>query len=94
MSDVTEAYIPHSFIMDTRYNTLYQMYLELRKDTFQVEFDSEFSYTWKRSSYLYEMWCFFRIMITYYRENTNQMLEDGIIYLQGKYYSRFLKRGR
>ena len=47
--------------MDTRYNTLYQMYLELRKDTFQVEFDSEFSYTWKRSSYLYEMWCFFRI---------------------------------
>lgn len=61
VSDVTEAYIPHSFIMDTRYNTLYQMYLELRKDTFQVEFDSEFSYTWKRSSYLYEMWCFFRI---------------------------------
>lgn len=61
VGDVTEAYIPHSFIMDTRYNTLYQMYLELRKDTFQVEFDSEFSYTWKRSSYLYEMWCFFRI---------------------------------
>lgn len=60
--DVTQAYIPHSFIMDTRYNTLYQMYLELKKDTFQIEFDSEFSYTWKRSSYLYEMWCYFKVV--------------------------------
>ncbi len=59
--DVIKAYVPHSFIMDTRYNTLYQMYLELKKETFQVEFDSKFSYTWKRSSYLYEMWCFLRI---------------------------------
>lgn len=60
--DITQAYIPHSFIMDTRYNTLYQMYLELKKDTFQIEFDSEFSYTWKRSSYLYEMWCYFKVV--------------------------------
>ncbi|MBD5448925.1 MAG: DUF2357 domain-containing protein [Lachnospiraceae bacterium] len=60
--DITQAYIPHSFIMDIRYNTLYQMYLELKKDTFQIEFDSEFSYTWKRSSYLYEMWCYFKVV--------------------------------
>lgn len=61
VGDVIKTYVPHSFIMDTRYNTLYQMHLDLKKDTFQVEFDSEFSYTWKRSSYLYEMWCFLRI---------------------------------
>lgn len=62
ISDIAQAYIPHSFIMDTRYNTLYQMYSELKKDTFQIEFDSEFSYTWKRSSYLYEMWCYFKVV--------------------------------
>lgn len=48
--------------MDTRYNTLYQMYLELKQENFRIEFDPEFSYTWKRSSYLYEMWCYFKII--------------------------------
>ena len=62
ITDVTQAYIPHSFILDTRYNTLYQMYLELKRDTFKIEFDPEFSYTWKRSSYLYEMWCYFKVI--------------------------------
>ena len=59
---ISRPYIPHSFIMDTRYNTLYQMYLELKRETFKVEFDPEFSYTWKRSSYLYEMWCYFKVV--------------------------------
>lgn len=62
VKDVTQAYIPHSFIIDTRYNTLYQMHLELKRHTFQIEFDPEFSYTWKRSSYLYEMWCYFKVV--------------------------------
>ena len=44
------------------YNTLYQMYLELKRDTFKIGFDPEFSYTWKRSSYLYEMWCYFKFI--------------------------------
>lgn len=62
VKDINQAYIPHSFIMDTRYNTLYQMFLELKKDSIQIEFDPEFSYTWKRSSYLYEMWCYFKVV--------------------------------
>lgn len=62
IKDINRAYIPHSFIMDTRYNSLYQMFLELKKESFQIEFDPEFSYTWKRSSYLYEMWCFFKVV--------------------------------
>lgn len=59
---VSRPYIPHSFIMDTRYNTIYQMYLELKRETFKIEFDPEFSYTWKRSSYLYEMWCYLKLI--------------------------------
>lgn len=61
ISDVSSPYIPHSFVLDTRYNILYQMYLELRKDNFSIKFDSMYSYTWKRSSYLYEMWCFIKL---------------------------------
>lgn len=61
ISDISQPYIPHSFILDTRYNTMYQMYLELKKEEIQVELDPEFSYTWKRSSYLYEMWCYFKV---------------------------------
>ena len=61
IKEMTQAYIPHSFILDNRYNTLYQMYLELKKDSFQIQFDPDFSYTWKRSSYLYEMWCYFKV---------------------------------
>lgn len=61
VSDLSQPYIPHSFILDTRYNTLYQMYLALKKEEIQVELDPEFSYTWKRSSYLYEMWSYFKV---------------------------------
>ena len=92
VGDVIKAYIPHSFIMDTRYNTLYQMYLELKKDTFQVEFDSEFSYTWKRSSYLYEMWCFLRICHLFSEKYEPNILEWDNIFA-GKILFPFLKPG-
>lgn len=61
ISNINQPYIPHSFILDSRYNVLYQMYLNLKKETFRIELDPKFSYTWKRSSYLYEMWCFFKV---------------------------------
>lgn len=61
ISDLAQAHIPHSFILDSRYNNLYQMYLDLKKEEIQVELNPEFSYTWKRSSYLYEMWCYFKL---------------------------------
>lgn len=61
VSDISQAHIPHSFILDSRYNNLYQMYLDLEKNEIQVQLDSEFSYTWKRSSYLYEMWCYLKL---------------------------------
>lgn len=58
---LTEPHIPHSFILDTRYNTIYQMHMELKRNTMNIQLNPEFSYTWKRSSYLYEMWCFLKI---------------------------------
>lgn len=56
-----EPYIPHSFILDSRYSLLYQMYLDLKKEDITVDFDPDFSYTWKRSSWMYEMWCYLKV---------------------------------
>jgi len=61
VKNVPAPYIPHSFIFDTRYNLMYQMYLDLKRDGMHIELNHKFSYTWKRSSYLYEMWCFLKI---------------------------------
>lgn len=54
-------YIPHSFVLDSRYNLLYQMYQDLKKEEICVEINPNFSYTWKRSSYMYEMWCYLKV---------------------------------
>lgn len=61
VKDVTSPYVPHSFFMDSRYNVLYQMHNEMRRNSFKIDFDPQYSYTWKKSSYLYEMWCFIKI---------------------------------
>lgn len=58
---LSEPYIPHSFILDSRYNMLYQMYLKLKREELCIELEPQFSYTWKRSSYMYEMWCYFKV---------------------------------
>lgn len=92
VGDITQAYIPYSFIMDIRYNTLYQMYLRLKKDTFQVEFDPEFSYTWKRSSYLYEIWCYFKVVHLLAAEYEMDMVEWNSI-LNEKILFPFLDTG-
>ncbi|WP_075721479.1 nuclease domain-containing protein [Roseburia sp. 499] len=86
VSNVSEPYIPHSFILDARYNVLYQMYLDLRKEKMNIELDPEFSYTWKRSSYLYEMWCYFkicRILLSKYEEAAGDwkfVFEDKVLF--------------
>ncbi|MGN0484814.1 MAG: DUF2357 domain-containing protein [Lachnospiraceae bacterium] len=61
VSDVTQPYLPHSFLMDARYNILYQMYQELQKKEFHSDLHEIAVTTWKRSSYLYEMWCYLKI---------------------------------
>ncbi len=61
ISSYKEPYIPHSFILDARYSLIYQMYLDLKKEEITVDLDPDFSYSWKRSSYMYEMWCYLKI---------------------------------
>lgn len=53
--------IPHAFALDSRYGMLYKMYEDLRNPDFRVQLDPNYSYSWKKSSSLYEMWCYVKI---------------------------------
>lgn len=59
---VSQEPISHSFVMDTRYGTVYQLYLKLQKEDVQSNFVMDFSHIWKRSSYLYEVWCYIKVV--------------------------------
>lgn len=58
VSDSCAEYIPHSFALDSRYGSLYRTYMEMNRQDFTVQLDPQYSYSWKKSSSLYEMWCY------------------------------------
>ena len=69
VSQLSDGQIPHSFVLDSRYGVLYKMFEELRHSNFKVQLDPNYSYSWKKSSSLYEMWCYIklcRVMATRY----------------------------
>lgn len=61
VSQLSDGQIPHSFVLDSRYSVLYKMYEELRHSYFRVQLDPNYSYSWKKSSSLYEMWCYIKL---------------------------------
>lgn len=58
VSDSCAEFIPHSFALDSRYGSLYRTYMEVNRRDFTVQLDPQYSYSWKKSSSLYEMWCY------------------------------------
>ncbi len=56
-----EGAIPHAFALDSRYGVLYKMYEDLKHPDFKIQLDPNYSYSWKKSSSLYEMWCYVKI---------------------------------
>lgn len=56
-----EEQITHTFAMDSRYGAIYRMYRELKKKEIKINIDPMYSYSWKKSSVLYEMWCYIRL---------------------------------
>ncbi len=92
IGNLNEPHIPHSFILDTRYNTIYQMHMALKNDTMSIQLSSKFSYTWKQSSYLYEMWCFIKIC-HFCLEEYKMDYNDWNFQLSKKIIFPFLKEG-
>lgn len=61
VSPLTQASMPHVLMYDPRYFALYRMYQELQQENFEVAVDPSYSYQYKRTDNLYEMWGFIKI---------------------------------
>lgn len=92
VNNQTDAYVSHSFVLDSRYNTLNQMHLELKRKSISIQLNHDFSYTWKRSSYLYEMWCYLKICHMFVDEY-NITSDDWKFSITNKILFPFLKEG-
>lgn len=87
-----DMFIPHSFAVDSRYGSLYRMYSEMNKRNFSVQLDPQYSYSWKKSSSLYEMWCYICICRSFMQEYTEVGLRVQDIFMKDHLFP-FLKSG-
>jgi hypothetical protein len=62
ISDIQNSSIPHKMTTDVRYRTLYLVQQELQKESIDISFDKNYSYQWKRTDKLYEMWGFLQFV--------------------------------
>lgn len=56
-----DGYIPHVLVMDARYGVLYSLYSELHSTQLKGSIDKNYTYVWKNTYKLYEIWCFIKI---------------------------------
>ena len=87
-----DMFIPHSFAVDSRYGSLYRMYSEMNKRNFSVQLDPQYSYSWKKSSSLYEMWCYICICRSFLQKYTEVGLRIQDIFMKDHLFP-FLKSG-
>lgn len=60
VSNKSGVYLPHILFCDSRYNSIYKLYQQLKRNEFTVTLDNKFAFQWKRTDKLYEMWCFIK----------------------------------
>ena len=74
--------IPPVMNSDPRYRALYQLYRELNKEKAQVQIHQTYSYQWKRSDKLYEIWGYIQFIKCMIGEELAFVPESGWIYSQ------------
>lgn len=62
VGDYKSAVPPYVMNSDPRYRVLYQLYRELNNDQIQLYMDKSYSYQWKRTDKLYEIWGFIQFI--------------------------------
>lgn len=70
--------IPHVLFMDARYGILYQLYRDLQNQKFEIEIDKNYSYAWKNTYKLYEIWCYIKIYKLLTSENISFEQQSNI----------------
>jgi hypothetical protein len=67
---------------DPRYRALYQLYRELNKEQEQGQIHHSYSFQWKRSDKLYEIWGYIQFIKSLMGEELGFVPESGWIYSQ------------
>lgn len=62
VSKVTSMEIPHVMNSDSRYRALFQLHRELSREDIAVVLHQSYSYQWKRTDKLYEIWGFLQFI--------------------------------
>ncbi|RED59157.1 DUF2357 domain-containing protein [Cohnella phaseoli] len=62
ITNKTFTHIPHNLLSDSRYRALYQLHRDIISEEMEVYFDPAFTYQWKRTDKLYEMWGYFQVL--------------------------------
>jgi hypothetical protein len=74
--------IPHVMNSDSRYRSLYQLYRELHQERFELQVHRSYSYQWKRSDKLYEIWGYIQLIKSLSGEELGYKAESGWMYSQ------------
>jgi hypothetical protein len=54
--------VPAVLIRDPRYREIYSLYNRLQEDEMDADCFAEYTYLWKRTDKVYEMWCFIEVL--------------------------------
>ncbi|WP_066255455.1 DUF2357 domain-containing protein [Neobacillus drentensis] len=74
--------IPPVMNSDPRYRALYQLYRELKNEQFQLQIHHSYSYQWKRTDKLYEIWGYLQFIKALAGEELGFVPEKGWLYSQ------------
>ena len=74
--------IPYVMNSDSRYRALYQLYRELKKEQYHLKMRTSYSYQWKRSDKLYEIWGYIQLIKVLSGEKLAFVPDSGWIYNQ------------
>jgi hypothetical protein len=72
--------LPHVMNSDPRYRAIYQLYRELKSEQIKTVMDKSFSYQWKRTDKLYEIWGFIQFMKALSNSDLGFIPERGWVY--------------
>lgn len=75
-----ESGIPHVMNSDPRYRAIYQLYRELHQEKSEVRTYPSYSYQWKRSDKLYEIWGYIQFIKALTGDNLAFSPKSGWIY--------------
>ncbi|MBM7565258.1 DUF2357 domain-containing protein [Paenibacillus sacheonensis] len=56
------THIPHNLLLDSRYRALYQLHRDIKEEEVEISLDPSFTYQWKRTDKLYEMWGYLHLL--------------------------------